>query len=597
MVPISETEAAEPVVVFSTDFEGIGIFISAWEPLGWSRGNYAEDHQDDQWCRANGDVYRSLSSVLGEPMSAYSSASALYSNKIGTNSIDFRKNVDNAYPDPGTDAWVRFAPPDADRYDGMTLTFWYWARTHAANHTGELTDYLCVNINNGTATTQAWKQPSPESGGWRLATVVMPRGTVWMEWEYKTSNETDGHYPGVFIDDVTVTTGRMLPGPPTSRVTGMSEHYNSRTVQVPVSMTDGDRMSLYYRPVGGEWTMYTDHTAPDGLFTRSPITFQAPSDGKYEVYSVASNATYTERKQPTAEATFTVDTIAPTLAITSPDRGSVLGSGKVTVAWSANDLGSGVLSSTVSVDGQAPVDAIGSYTFTGLAEGSHTAEVTVRDRANNIVRDSVTFLVNLTGPSMTVSPTGSDVPRSATASVTFHEEMDKASVVISVSGVEGSLSWSGDKVTFTPQLLLAYDTTYQVTVKGRDADGDAFTTQWSFTTVGEGGIVSGTIRDANGNPIANAVVELSNGLTATTNATGYFEFVGVPAGHYTMMVSKNGYVILKKDVKVTGLGEDIGSINVKGAQVAEDDYLPLVLICVIGLAGLIFVLLLGRKRR
>ncbi len=64
LVPLSEAEAAEPVVIATYDFEAIGIFISAWEPLGWSRGNYAEDHQDDQWCRANGDVYRSLSSVL-----------------------------------------------------------------------------------------------------------------------------------------------------------------------------------------------------------------------------------------------------------------------------------------------------------------------------------------------------------------------------------------------------------------------------------------------------------------------------------------------------------------------------------------------------
>jgi len=377
----------------------------------------------------------------------------------------------------------------------------------------------------------------------------------------------------------------------------MSEYYNSRTVQVPVSMSDGDRMSLYYRPVGGEWTLYTDPTAPTGLFTRSPITFQAPGDGKYEVYSVASNETYTENKQPAAEATFTVDTVPPTLAITSPVPGSVLGSGKATIAWSASDLGSGVLSSTVSVDGHGPVDAIGSYTFTGLAEGTHTAEVTVRDKANNIVKASVTFLVNLTGPSMTVSPTGSEVPRTSTISVTFHEEMDKASIVISVSGVEGSLAWSGDQVTFTPNLLLAYDTTYQVTVAGRDAEGDAFTTHWSFTTVSQGGVVSGTVKDANGNPIANAVVELSNGMTTTTNATGYFEFVGVPAGHYNMVVSKNGYVMLNKDVKVTGLNEDIGSLSARGTYIAGDDYLPLALICVVALSGLISVLLIGRKRR
>ena len=128
----------------------------------------------------------------------------------------------------------------------------------------------------------------------------------------------------------------------------MNAYYNDRSVQVPVSSTDADRLSLYYRQGSGAWTKYVDSTHPDGLFDFSPVTFQAPSDGQYDVYSVASNATYAESKS-TAEASFYVDTAAPSISISSPTQDTVFGGRTVTLEWTSSDLGSGVALTAVDM--------------------------------------------------------------------------------------------------------------------------------------------------------------------------------------------------------------------------------------------------------
>ncbi|MBI0581488.1 MAG: carboxypeptidase regulatory-like domain-containing protein [Methanomassiliicoccales archaeon] len=560
---MNEVDAAEPTVVFTTDFEGIGIFISDWAPLGWSRGVYVSGHGDDQWCRANADWMRTLSNAVGYTISAHSSASALYCAKLGVNDETGYSSISSGYPDPGMDAWVRFAPPEADRYDGMTLTFWYWAKTGPSDYNGELTDLLRVNVNNGTGTRTAWTQPYADSQGWRMATVEMPAGTVWMEWEYKASETPLGHYPGALIDDVTVVTGKVLPGPPTSHVVGMSGYYNARTVSVPVSMSDADRISLHYRSGEGTWTKYVDDAHSDGLFTGSPITFKAPGDGRFDVFSIASNLTDSEPMKSVAEASFIIDTVSPTVSMTAPIDGSLIGTGSVKVNWTADDVGSSLAKTEMRIDGGGLTAVSGtSYTFGSLTEGAHTVTVVVTDLAGNSAQASVTFIVDLNAPAMTFTPTGTDVARSSKISVSFQDEVDKASIGITVEGVQGSLSWSGDAITFTPSSLLAPGSTYEVTVAGKNAGGDGFSETWSFSTVEDRGTITGIVRDGNGDPVAGATVTLSSGASTTTDDNGRFEFINVSSGNYTVSVSKDGYQTLTMEVEVTPMQfEELGTLS------------------------------------
>jgi hypothetical protein len=54
------------------------------------------------------------------------------------------------------------------------------------------------------------------------------------------------------------------------------------------------------------------------------------------------------------------------------------------------------------------------------------------------------------------------------------------------------------------------------------------------------GTLSGTVDDGT-NPIQDAVVSITGGATATTDATGFYSFPSLPAGTYDMTVTKYGY--------------------------------------------------------
>lgn len=73
---------------------------------------------------------------------------------------------------------------------------------------------------------------------------------------------------------------------------------------------------------------------------------------------------------------------------------------------------------------------------------------------------------------------------------------------------------------------------------------------WAVTT----GDVSGYVKDAAGHPVAGATVELTSASftsRASTDTAGFYAFVGVQAGTYTLVVSKAGYQSLSiADVSV-----------------------------------------------
>ncbi len=82
---------------------------------------------------------------------------------------------------------------------------------------------------------------------------------------------------------------------------------------------------------------------------------------------------------------------------------------------------------------------------------------------------------------------------------------------------------------------------YTVTVSGTDKAGNPVSKSWTFTTIGYQGELKGVMMDANGVPMANAHLRLSNGMTTTTDANGNFEFDGLAPGDYTITVSRDGY--------------------------------------------------------
>jgi endo-alpha-N-acetylgalactosaminidase len=101
------------------------------------------------------------------------------------------------------------------------------------------------------------------------------------------------------------------------------------------------------------------------------------------------------------------------------------------------------------------------------------------------------------------------------------------------------------------------------------------------------GKIEGVLKDPNGNPIANATVTLSNGMSVTSDATGHFSFGNVTAGSYTLTVSGNGYKTITQHVNATpGLTNTLDSLNVQPTTNTELDTTM-----VLGIVALVIVVL------
>jgi hypothetical protein len=106
------------------------------------------------------------------------------------------------------------------------------------------------------------------------------------------------------------------------------------------------------------------------------------------------------------------DTTPPTVTITAPADGSLLASASPALAATYSDLGSGVDPASVhllvdGIDQTAPAQVTASgLTFTPaapLAEGTHTATVSVGDRAGNAAQAAVGFTTDSVPPALAIT--------------------------------------------------------------------------------------------------------------------------------------------------------------------------------------------------
>jgi parallel beta-helix repeat protein len=321
------------------------------------------------------------------------------------------------------------------------------------------------------------------------------------------------------------------------------------------------------------------------------------ADGTYTIYvKVTDNA---DNVNQTA-VNVTVDTVKPVVAINTPVNNALI-NGSVTVQWTASDALSGIAKTEISTDGTTWTTVTGTSDVLTLADGSYTVHVKVTDKARNAEQSSVSIGVDAAAPTVTAkSPVGTGVARGATVSVLFSEAMNKTATTITVNAVAGTLVWNGNNATFTPAADLAFNAVYDVTVMGKDIAGNSVTAAWTFNTLKDEGIITSTLKDADGNPIVGAAVTLSNGMTTTTDANGHFEFKNVTSGSYTLTVTKDGYQIVTQSVIIqAGQTNEAAALSMAAAAATEttSDNSLLIGAGAIGivalLAGLFFVL----KRR
>ena len=123
---------------------------------------------------------------------------------------------------------------------------------------------------------------------------------------------------------------------------------------------------------------------------------------------------------------FTVDTVAPSLNVTSPAEGLLTANTSVVVAGTTNDATSSPVTLTMALDGGAAqtvtVGTNGAFTktFSSLSHGSHSVAVTARDSAGKTTTVTRSFIVDTSVPvisRITISPNPVDAGKTMTISV------------------------------------------------------------------------------------------------------------------------------------------------------------------------------------
>ena len=189
---------------------------------------------------------------------------------------------------------------------------------------------------------------------------------------------------------------------PTVTIQSPSEGAYLGTNNVTVTWTGSDNIQIDHYEVS------LDGQSPVNVGTQTNYTFYGVDEGNHNVtvyaYDKAGN-------MDSNIVSFTVDTLSPVVTIINPASGEWFNIENVTVSWTANDTGSGIDYYEIRIDSGAWIN-VGlntSYTFTNLDEGNHTIDVRAYDKAGNSGTDSITFGVDLTEPTVTItSPSDGD---------------------------------------------------------------------------------------------------------------------------------------------------------------------------------------------
>lgn len=113
----------------------------------------------------------------------------------------------------------------------------------------------------------------------------------------------------------------------------------------------------------------------------APYTTAVLAQGQHTFYVKATNQNGTG---PAASRSFSIDNIAPALAVTSPTEGQSFATGNVSVSFTATDGGSGIANVTCQLDSGAVTNGCTSpVAYSGLATGAHAFKLGAIDATGN----------------------------------------------------------------------------------------------------------------------------------------------------------------------------------------------------------------------
>jgi len=233
--------------------------------------------------------------------------------------------------------------------------------------------------------------------GWRVSSGEVDQvGSYWSPQDGSVSIDLSGSEPGVIEQNVT--------GLEAGKRYELTYYYSGHRVQegtyeAGVEIADLNITETASSP--GDWTLATHTFTADSTAETLTFTQITPSSGAKGM--AIDNVSIVESSDP-------IDTAAPTVSVNQPAGGATLTTSDVALNASANETGNW----TYSVDGgpnQTATDANGTktlnVTLSGLADGSHTATVYIKDDGGNIGIDTVSFTIS-SAPTVTTSSGGTN---------------------------------------------------------------------------------------------------------------------------------------------------------------------------------------------
>lgn len=326
--------------------------------------------------------------------------------QVGTQQIGGQNNTAVRQYDDNMDADL-VVNLRVNGFTSLTLNFYYWVRTESGGG-----DWIQAWYEAGGSQFNIFSNVGGTGNKWELASVSVPNNVERLIIRFHSDSANHG-FEGAYVDDVVLYGVEDVP--PVSNVSTLPTYANTVPYAVPYAAQDNANASgvayveLWYRQAtSGSFTLYNTTENPLGRWTTPTIPFDATlafGDGYYEFYTVAVDAAGNAETPPAGpDASITIDTTPPTLVLTSPAQGGWWNS-SVTVTWQGSDGLSGLNRYETSID-SSPFTSNGlvsSQQYAGLQDGAHVVVVRAYDNAGSMTEISVSFDVDTTAPTVSIS--------------------------------------------------------------------------------------------------------------------------------------------------------------------------------------------------
>ena len=443
----------------------------------------------------------------------------------------------DAAANPGTSTAVTFTVDTVSPSPTVTAPTGYTGATPvlsgtAGNATGDAAS-VTVQILSGASVVQTLT-PTRTGTTWTTTATTLPQGAYTAQVRQSDSAGNAGLSSGVAF---TVDTTAPAPAV-TAPVTASFTNNATPTLAGTAGTAGGDLNAITVKVYSGASTAGTllqTRTATASAGAWSVAATALPSNGQYTVQASQTDAA--GNTGTSSAITFTYDTVAPAVTLTTPASGASLQNRTPAIAGTAGTATGDVNAITVVIYSGAgtggsvvqtlnPTAAGGSWNVNAasLTDGVYTARATQSDQAGNVgTTAALTFTVDNVAPSPTVTaPSGYVATGTPTISGTAGnasgdgtsltvEILSGASVVRTLGATRSGTTWS---VATSPSLA---DGAYTARVTQADAAGNSATSATSAFTVDTAAPVVAISAPVNGTA-TNATTPAISGTAG--NATG-----------------------------------------------------------------------------